>query len=286
MARAARVLWAGLATPGLLWLVALYLVPLGFVVAGSLATSDVVGRPIYGWHTENYDQVFQGLLLPVLQRSLLFALVTTAICLLVGYPTAYLISRYGGRWRNALVLLILVPWLADYLIRIYAWQQLLSEHGPINRLLDALGLVGPEGLSMLNTTFAVIVGLVYNFLPLMILPIYVAVEQLDKRLIEAGRDLYGSARSVFLHVTLPNTMSGVASGVLLVFLLALGDWATVSLLGGTDQYMIGNLIQDQLNSAGSLPFGSALTVVLLAVIALVVALGRLLASRGMRRMAA
>lgn len=281
----ARLRSGALTTPAMLWLTAFYVVPLGFVVASSLATTDIVGRPVYTWRADNYEQAFQGLFLPVFGRSLLYAAITTAICLLVAYPTAYAISRYGGRWRNLLILGVLIPWLADYLIRIYAWQQLLSGRGLVNGALRALGLVGDEGAVMLNTSFAVIVGLVYNFLPLMILPIYMAVEQLDDRLIEAGSDLYASARQVFVHVTLPATASGALSGTVLVFLLTLGDWATVSLLGGTGQYMIGNLIQDQLNSAGSLPFGAALTVVLLALIALVLVGGRLL-SLGARKAAA
>lgn len=278
----ARLRQGALTTPAMLWLTAFYLVPLGFVVASSLATTDIVGRPVYGWHADNYEQAFQGLFLPVFGRSLLYAAITTAICLLVAYPTAYAISRYGGRWRNLMMLGVLIPWLADYLIRIYAWQQLLSGNGLVNGALRTLGLVGDDGAAMLNTGFAVIVGLVYNFLPLMILPIYMAVEQLDDRLIEAGKDLYASGRQVFVHVTLPATAGGAASGTVLVFLLTLGDWATVSLLGGTGQYMIGNLIQDQLNSAGSLPFGAALTVVLLGLIALVLVGGRLLAAGGRR----
>ena len=281
----ARLRSGALTPPAMLWLIAFYVVPLGFVIASSLATTDIVGRPVYEWRTDNYEQAFQGLFLPVFGRSLLYAAVTTAICLLIAYPTAYAISRYGGRWRNLLILGVLIPWLADYLIRIYAWQQLLSGKGLVNGALRALGLVGDEGAVMLNTSFAVIVGLVYNFLPLMILPIYMAVEQLDDRLIEAGKDLYASGRQVFVHVTLPATISGAASGTVLVFLLTLGDWATVSLLGGTGQYMIGNLIQDQLNSAGSLPFGAALTVVLLGLIALVLIGARLL-SAGARKAAA
>lgn len=273
--------WAGLAVPGTAWLVALYLVPLGFVVAGSFGTVDVVGRPIYGWYTENYSQVFQGTYGPILLRSLLYTGVTTLACLLIGYPTAYVISRFGGRWRNLLILGILIPWLADYLIRIYAWQQLLADDGLVSQVL---GLVGAGGAEILNTPAAVLVGLVYNFLPLMILTVYVAVERLDARLIEAGKDLYGSSWSVFVHVTLPNTASGISSGVLLVGLLTLGDWATVSLLGGPDQYMIGNLIQDQLNAAGSLPFGSATIVVLLTLIGGVMLVGRL-AVAGSRRIA-
>jgi spermidine/putrescine transport system permease protein len=260
-ARGDRALWSSFAVPGVSWLTAGYALPLVLVVAASFATVDIVGRPVYGWHPENYDQVFQGLYVPVLLRSLLFAAIATLACLVIGYAVAYTIAIYGGRYRSLLIALVLLPWLVDYLIRIYAWQLLLGEEGLVGALLG--------GTRLLNTAPAVLLGLTYNYLPLMVLPIYATVSQLDRGLLEAGRDLYGSRPAVFAHVTLPNTMGGVVAGCAIVFLLTMGDWTTVALLGGPNQYMVGNLIQDQFAAGGSLPFGAGFTVVLLAVIALV-----------------
>ncbi|BBZ32710.1 ABC transporter permease [Mycolicibacterium confluentis] len=255
-----------LALPGTVWLLLLFVVPFGFVVAASVGSTDAVGRILYGWSTANYELAFDGVILPIVWRSVSYAAIATAVCLVVGYPTAYVIARYGGRWRTALVLAVLVPWLVSYIIRIYAWQQLLADGGLANALLREVGL-GDNGFRLLGTSGAVVTGLVYNYLPLAILPMYAAIDRLDPRVLEAGRDLYGSRRAVFWHVALPETRAGVAIASGLVFVLSLGDWATASLLGGADQYMIGNLIQDQVNSQGSLPFGAVLSVLLLAVIA-------------------
>jgi spermidine/putrescine transport system permease protein len=256
-----------LAVPGAVWLLLLFAVPFGFVVAASVGSTDAVGRIVYGWSTHNYELAFDGVILPIVWRSVSYAAIATVICLVVGYPTAYVIARYGGRWRTTLVLIVVVPWLVSYIIRIYAWQQLLSDGGLANAVLRALGLFGDSGVRLLGTSAAVVIGLVYNYLPLAILPMYAAVDRLDPRVLEAGRDLYGTRRAVFWHVALPETRAGVAIATGLVFVLALGDWATASLLGGADQYMIGNLIQDQVNSQGSLPFGAVLSVLLLTLIA-------------------
>jgi spermidine/putrescine transport system permease protein len=257
-----------LAMPGLVWVLLLFIAPFGFVVAASVGSTDAVGRILYGWSTENYELAFDGVILPIVWRSVTYAAIATAICVLVAYPTAYVIARHGGRWRAVLVLAVLVPWLVSYIIRIYAWQQLLADGGLVNEVLRDIGLVGEHGVQLLGTSGAVVTGLVYNYLPLAILPMYAAIDRLDPRVLEAGRDLYGSRRAVFWHVVVPETRAGVAIAAGLVFVLSLGDWATASLLGGADQYMVGNLIQDQVNSQGSMPFGAVLSVMLLAVIAL------------------
>jgi spermidine/putrescine transport system permease protein len=254
--------------PGLVWVLLLFIAPFGFVVAASVGSTDAVGRILYGWSTENYELAFDGVILPIVWRSVTYAAIATAICVLVAYPTAYVIARHGGRWRAVLVLAVLVPWLVSYIIRIYAWQQLLADGGLVNEVLRDIGLVGEHGVQLLGTSGAVVTGLVYNYLPLAILPMYAAIDRLDPRVLEAGRDLYGSRRAVFWHVVVPETRAGVAIAAGLVFVLSLGDWATASLLGGADQYMVGNLIQDQVNSQGSMPFGAVLSVMLLAVIAL------------------
>ena len=274
----ARRWWIPL-LPGSAWLVALYLVPLGLVAAASVATPDVIGRPVYGWNLENFDQVFQPMFLPIVLKTFAFAAGATVLCLLIGYPTAYTIARFGGRFRTFLVLLVLVPWFTDYLVRIYAWVQILGNEGLLNALLKNLGLVNERGASLIGNSYALLVGLTYNFLPFMIISVYVAVDRLDGRLIEAARDLHAGRFATFRHVTLPNTIQGVAAGCQLVFLLALGDFATAQFLGGS-QYMLGNLIRDQFSTAGSLPFGAALTVTLLAGLLIVAFFGRLLLRTG------
>lgn len=267
--------------PGSGWLLALYLVPLGLLVAASVAQPDVIGRPIYGFSLDQFDQVFQPMFLPIVLKTFAFAAGATVLCLLIGYPTAYTIARFGGRWRTFLVLLVLVPWFTDYLVRIYAWVQILGNEGVVNGLLKSFGLVDERGLSLIGNSYALLLGLTYNFLPFMIISIYVAVDRLDGRLIEAARDLHAGRFATFRHVTLPNTAQGVAAGCQLVFLLSLGDFATAQFLGGS-QYMLGNLIRDQFSTAGSLPFGAALTVTLLAGLIVVALVGRMLARIGQR----
>jgi len=261
-------LWRLLLAPGALWLVLLFIAPFGVVVAVSLGTTDILGKPIFGWYPENYQQVFDPLFVPVFLRSAMFAVVTTVLCLLIGYPVAYTIARYGGRYRNLLIVLIILPWFADYLVRIYAWIVILGDQGVVNGLLQAAGFRGSPPITFLNTPFSVVGGLVYDFLPFMILPIYAALERMNPSLIEAGKDLYGTPLQTFLHVTWPATIQGVVAGAVLVGLPAVGDFATAQLLGGPNTYMIGNLIQAQFTGGGYWPFGAALTIVLMALLSI------------------
>ena len=261
-------LWKWLLLPGGLWLVVLFIAPFGVVVAVSLGTTDFLGRPVFGFNPENYQQVFDPLFIPVILRSIGFALATTVLCLLIGYPVAYMIARHGGRYRNLLIVLIILPWFADYLVRIYAWLVILGNEGVVNGLLSALGMPGSPPIRFINTPTAVVGGLVYDFLPFMILPIYAALERMDPHLIEAGKDLYGTPAQTFLNVTWPATIQGVVAGAVLVGLPAVGDFATAQILGGPNTYMIGNLIQDQFTGGGYWPFGAALTIVLMALLSL------------------
>jgi spermidine/putrescine transport system permease protein len=260
----ANRLWRLLLAPGALWLVLLFVAPFAIVIGVSLGTTDILGRPIYGWYPENYQQVFDPLFIPVIVRSIAFAIATTLLCLVIGYPVAYMIARYGGRFRNLLVVLIILPWFADYLVRIYAWIVILGNEGIVNGFLRAFGMSGNPPIIFLNTPFAVVGGLVYDFLPFMILPIFAALDRMDPSLIEAGKDLYGTPLQTFLHVTWPATIQGVIAGAVLVGLPAVGDFATAQILGGPNTYMIGNLIQDQFTNGGYWPFGAALTIVLMA----------------------
>lgn len=267
----ANRLWRLLLLPGALWLVLLFVIPFGVVIAMSLGTTDIIGRPVFGWNPGNYSQVIDPLYVPVLLRSAVFAITTTLLCLLIGYPVAYMIARHGGRYRNLLVVLIILPWFADYLVRIYAWFVILGDQGVVNGLLHAVGMPGSPPITFINTPFSVIGGLVYDYLPYMILPIYAALERMDPSVIEAGKDLYGSPFRTFWHVTWPYTVTGVIAGGLLVGLPAVGDFATAQILGGTNTYMIGNLIQDSFQF-GNWPFGAALTVVLMAILSILLVL--------------
>jgi spermidine/putrescine transport system permease protein len=270
MATRRRFIWSSFLLPGIAWLAVLFLIPLGLVVAMSFGTTNVIGQPVYAFHPGNYAQVFQPIFLPILERSVMYALVATAICFALGYAVAYTVAMFGGRYRNLIILFVILPWFVDYLVRIYAWVELLAQGGLISRALSSVGIGGKLGVQLLGGTPAVILGLVYNFLPFMILPVYVALEQMDRRLIEAGKDLYGSPRQTFFRVTLFATLQGVATGCVLVFLSAAGDFVTAQLLGGPGNYMIGNLISDETTGLASLPLGAGLTVVLMLLMALVV----------------
>jgi spermidine/putrescine transport system permease protein len=270
MATTRRWLWSSFLLPGIAWLAVLFLIPLGLVVAMSFGTTNVIGQPVYGFHPGNYAQVFQPIFLPILERSVVYALVATVICFALGYAVAYTVAMFGGRYRNLIILFVILPWFVDYLVRIYAWVELLAQGGLISRALGSVGVGGKLGVQLLGGTPAVILGLVYNFLPFMILPVYVAIEQMDRGLIEAGKDLYGSPRQTFFRVTLPATLQGVATGCVLVFLSAAGDFVTAQLLGGPGNYMIGNLISDETTGLASLPLGAGLTVVLMLLMGVVV----------------
>ncbi|HEX2410377.1 MAG TPA: ABC transporter permease [Solirubrobacteraceae bacterium] len=242
--------------PGGFWLLAFFAAPLGLVIAVSFGTTDELGGAIYGWYPENYSRVFDPLFAPVLLRSVGYALATVVLCLLLGYPVAYYIARFGGRRKQALIALVVLPFFVNYLIRTYAWVAILSDEGVIN------GFLG-EPVRFLNTPWAVIGGLVYGYLAFMILPVYAALDRMDPALIEAGKDLYGTELSTFIHVTWPTTFQGVLAGCVLVFLPAVGDFVSAQLLGGPGTYMVGNLIQQQFFGAEDWPFGSALTTVMM-----------------------
>jgi spermidine/putrescine transport system permease protein len=256
--------WRRFLVPGALWLAFFFAVPFGIAIAISFGQAAEFGGVIYGWHPQNYADALDPLFAPILLRSVGYAAATAFLCLAIGYPVAYTIARYGGRWKNALIALILLPFLTNYLVRTYAWVALLSDEGLLSN-------VAGEPLGIINTPIAVIGGLVYGYLGFMILPIYASLERMDPALIEAGKDLYGNPRQTFRHVTWPQTVPGVLAGALLVFLPAVGDFVSAQLLGGPDTYMIGNLIQQQFYGADNWPFGAALTVVLMAFLMVFVA---------------
>jgi spermidine/putrescine transport system permease protein len=235
-------------------------VPFAVVIALSFGTPGELGGAVYGWYPENYTRAFDPVFLPVLARSVGYALVTVALCLLLGYPVAYYIARFGGRHKHVLIALVVLPFFVNYLVRTYAWVAILSDEGLLNGMLGSLGI---EAIQFVNTPWAVIGGLVYGYLAFMILPVYAALDRMDPSLIEAGKDLYGSGWQTFWNVTWPTTFQGVLAGSVLVFLPAVGDFVSAQLLGGPGTYMVGNLIQQQFFGAEDWPFGGALTVVMM-----------------------
>jgi spermidine/putrescine transport system permease protein len=243
--------------PGALWLIAFFLVPIGILLAISFGYTDDLGNSIYSTRLDNFERAFDPLFVPVLLRSVGFAAATVTLCLLIGYPVAYYIARFGGRRRNVLLALVVLPFFVNYLVRTYAWVALLGDDGVVNGALSS-------EIRFLNTPWAVIGGLVYGYLAFMILPIYAALDRMDPSLIEAGKDLYGGRWQTFRHVTFPHTIQGVLAGGVLVFLPAVGDFVSAQLLGGPDEYMIGNLIQQQFFAAENWPFGAALTTLMMA----------------------
>ena len=211
-------------------------------------------------------------------RSIYYSSVTTVLSLLIGYPVAYWISRYGGRRKILLLILVMLPFWTSYLIRTYAWMIILRDNGVVNSLLVESGLLD-DPIQILNTDVAVIIGMTYGFLPFTILPLFVSIDRLDFSLVQAARDLYASGRGAFLHVTLPLTMPGIVAAALLTFIPALGDYVTPDILGGADTTTIANIVQIIFTSGRDWPYGSALGFLLMAV----TIAGTLLALRSLRR---
>lgn len=214
-----------------------------------------------GLSLENFQRFFAGSSLRTLARSLKIAFITTLICLILGYPLAYIISRFMEGYRTLAIMLIMVPMWMNFLLRTYAWVTILSKNGVINALLRLLGL-GP--LDLLYREGAVILGMVYNFLPFMVLPIYTVLEKLDGGLLEAAADLGCNKFMSFVKVVFPLSLSGVASGISMVFIPAISTFEITTLLGGNKTNLIGNVIEQQFTITGDWNYGSAMSIVLMA----------------------
>ena len=261
----ARVGGAGLILPGVAWLVAFFVVPLALIFVISLGARDELDRvDLTNPSFANYWRAFDATYLPSLLRSLRYAAITTLLCLAIGYPIAYWISRYGGRHKVLLLILVMLPFWTSYLIRTYAWMLILRDNGVVNSLLSAVGLID-QPIILMNTELSVIVGMTYGFLPFAILPLYVSIDRLDPNLVSAARDLYASGRSAFLHVTLPLTMPGIVAAALLTFIPAMGDFVTPDLLGGAGTTTIARVIQDVFLESRDWAFGAALGFLLIAI---------------------
>lgn len=249
--------------PSLLYLVVLFALPLVIVFVYSFATRSRTGRTILAdWNLGSYARLFDPLVLEIGLRSLWLALLTTAISLVIGYPFAYYLATRSPRVRGVLLVLVMIPFWSNFLIRTYAWRVILGRDGPFVRLLEPL--LGTE-VQLLFTPFAVVVGLVYGYLPFMILPLYATLERLDFSLVEAARDLHATGWQAFRRVTWPLSRPGVVAGSILVFIPSFGAYVTPEILGGGRTTMIGSYVVRQFLSARDWPFGSALSVAILAV---------------------
>src|ERR671912_1659179 len=221
----------GLLTPVTLWLGLFFLVPLLIILAYSFGTSGVYGGITLGFNPGNYLKVFDPLYLEIIVRTFVIALINTLLCLVLGYPLAYFIALKGGRWKNALILMVMIPFLTSLLLRAYAWVVILSGNGIANRTLQFLGITD-EPITLIFTPQAVTMGMVYSYLPFMILPLYAALEKLDISLKEAAQDLGASRWHTFWRVTLPLCMPGVIGGSILVFIPSGGEFFIPNLIGG------------------------------------------------------
>jgi spermidine/putrescine transport system permease protein len=269
---AARLRKAGLPylllLPGLGWLAIFFAVPLGYMLFESLKTGTIDTGFIFEWQFSNYTNAISDFSEQFV-RSFEYAGLATLFALLIGYPLAYVIAFRGGRWRNALLLAVIAPFFVTYLIRTLSWETILSDSGFVSDTLRTVGILS-EGGRLLDTTVSVVAGITYNFLPFMILPLYASLERIDHRLLEAGYDLYGRRRDVFLRVTLPLSMPGVVAGTLLTFIPAAGDFINAELLGTPKQYMIGNVIQSRYLELADYPTAAALSFILMALMLAVV----------------
>ncbi|ACL20608.1 spermidine/putrescine transport system permease protein [Desulfitobacterium sp. LBE] len=246
-----------LTAPYLLWMLIFTIVPLILVVYFSLFESGPEGIRFTAVHLE---RVFEPIYLKVILRSIWLALISTVFCLLLGYPMAMILASKGLKRRDFLIVLFVLPMWMNFLARTYAWMTLLENKGIINQLLAALSL---PALNILYTDKAVILGMVYNFLPFMVLPIYSVLQKIDHSLIEAAEDLGATPYKTFFKVTFPLSLSGVASGIIMVFMPAVTTFVISRLLGGGQYMLIGNLIEQQFLTTGDWGFGSSLSLILM-----------------------
>jgi spermidine/putrescine transport system permease protein len=278
--RRALVPWVLLA-PGLLWLLVFYAIPALNQAYVSLQTGSLERGYVFDWNWDVYRDAFSQYHEQFF-RSIAYAATATVLAFVISFPLAYYIAFKAGRWKNVLLLLIILPFFTSYLVRTVAWQTILSDDGPVVSVLQGVGLLADDG-RLLATRTAVIAGITYNFLPFMALPLYVALEKVDPRLIEAATDLYASRAVAFRKITLPLALPGIIAGSLLTFIPAVGDFINAQLLGTSRQFMIGNVIQSKFLVIVDYPAAAALSFVLMGALLLIVfAYVRALGTRGLQ----
>jgi spermidine/putrescine transport system permease protein len=252
-----------IALPSYIYLVLFFALPFGIVFIYSFATRSRTGRTVLeGWNFDSYARLGEPIVREIAVRSLTLAIVTTAICLIVSYPFAYFIATRGPTARNILLVLVMIPFWSNFLVRTYAWRVLLGSSGPMSQISQ---FFGGEEIRVLFTNTAVLIGLVYGYMPFMVLPLYASLERMDWNLVEAARDLYASSWTAFRRITLPLSMPGVVAGSILVFIPSLGAYVTPALLGGARTTLLGDYIVGQFLSARNWPYGSALSVAVMIV---------------------
>jgi spermidine/putrescine transport system permease protein len=251
-----------LTLPGVAWLVVFFAVPMAAMFSISLQEGNIEEGFVFAGRWQNYTESF-SLYNEQMIRSVVYGLLVTLVTLAISFPMMYWIAFRGGRRKNLYLLLILLPFFTPFLIRTLSWQFVLADQGIFLGTLKNIGLL-PEDFRLLATGFAVVCGMVYNFLPFMALPLYVALERLDPSLIDAARDLYSSKTQTFLRVIFPLSLPGVFAGSLLTFIPSVGDYIDAELLGSVNTTVIGNIIQRQFNVTFDYPEGAALSFVLIA----------------------
>ena len=253
------------------WYLAFFVAPIGIMVAYSFAQSDPneFFTVTFGVFTDQFQRVWDPLYLEIYKNTFVMALTGTIGCLLIGYPFAYFLATRAGKYKTLLFFLVIVPFWTSLLIRTYAWLLILSEQGPLSDVLQSLGLIN-KPLDILYTSVAVWIGVVYDYLPLMVFPVYVAIERMDPRLKEASRDLGAGRWATFRKVTLPLTLPGIMTGSLLTFIPMTGEYVVPEILGGAKSYLVGNLIANEFRTAIDWPFGAALSMALVAMMLVVI----------------
>lgn len=246
-----------------MWSLVFIVFPLILILVYAFNSSSGMSLENYGITLDNFRRVFEPLYIKIFFVSILLAIASTVLCIIIGYPVAYFISRMKDKWRNSLMLLFVVPMWMNFLLRTYAWLTLLGNNGLINKFL---GLFGIAPLNLMYNMSAIMLGMVYNFLPFMVLPIYSTLVKMDKSLIEAARDLGATNSQIFKKVILPLSLPGVYTGITMVFIPAISTFVIPDLLGGNRFYLIGNLIEKQFTFTGDWAFGSAISIVLIAII--------------------
>ncbi|MGH2970515.1 MAG: ABC transporter permease [Solirubrobacteraceae bacterium] len=254
--------------PGLLWLVIFFAIPLGQQLIVSLMAGDPEQGFTFDWAFGNFTEVI-GDYDEQFLRSVGYAAAATLLCFVIAFPLAYFIAFKAGRWKNFMLLLVVLPFFMSYVLRTVSWQLILADDGWVVDRLKDVGLLGQDGRLLASRT-AVIAGITYNFLPFMALPLYVSLEKIDRRLIEAATDLYASRATAFRRVTLPLALPGIFAGSLLTFIPATGDFINAALLGTPRQFMIGNVIQSKFLVTQDYPGAAALSFILLAFILLAI----------------
>jgi spermidine/putrescine transport system permease protein len=255
------------------WTLALFLGPLVLLVVYSFGSIDLLTFQVhFGWTLSNYGDVFSDLYLETIGRSLLLSVGSTLGCLLIGFPLAYAISRQRGKWQVLLLIGVMVPFWTSFVVRTYGLVNLLDDNGPLANLLQWLGLV--ENMRLLYTPWSIAIGMVYTYLPLMVLPLFLALEHLDPAVLHAAADLGAPPRRVFRRVVLPLAAPGIAAGCVLVGVPATGEYVVPAILGGDKTLMYGNVVANQFTGLGNYPFGAALAVTLTTLVTFVLLISR------------